>query len=913
MKQVIEFIFFPKRNRNYEKIKKGCIYDACKISRVVCPLISFVCAAFLGVSFLTPASYKGDGLMPTFRLYYLILLVGMIIDGAIVLYVLRRFDDRYRIMPTVNAFVVLLLLWWGIRMSYMDYLSFGNRMDATIYMVVSICIPFCQYVDVRVYIVFMTISNLVVTYMFLADGPANAFENTNLTDFLVFSGVQLFLGVVVYFYKYNMRGTVVIQEEQKEEISMLNSAQNRFFSNMSHEIRTPINTIIGLNEMILREDASDEINEDAQNIQAASRMLLHLINDILDMSKFESGQMELNEAPYHTGDMLSDIVGMLWIRAKEKKLDFHVDVSPDLPSELMGDEVRIKQILINVVNNAIKYTAQGSVRLSIQCEKNGNGEAYVSYTVTDTGMGIKKESIPHLFTAFKRVDTEKNKYIEGTGLGLSIVKQFVDLMGGKITVNSVYTKGSTFVIEIPQKIVSDVPVGEFDIEKRQGNRTYTHVDSFEAPEAKILVVDDTSANLMVVTKLLKCTKVQVDTATSGAEALKKTLEKKYDVILMDHKMPGMDGIECMHAIKQQTGGFSRESKIVALTANTGGDVASMYEREGFDGYLTKPVTGDDLEDAVYRMLPRDLITAFGGAHELAEESMAWIRNHKKKVMVRVTTESVADVPVSIQKRYNMDVIPHMVQTDEGLFKDDLEIDTDGLLQYMKDPDVTVLTKSPSDEDHEEFFGRQLDDANNVLHISISANVEHSGCISATRAAETFGNVTVIDSGHLSSGQGLMAIEAAKLAESGVKLDEIVLRLEKMKDHIYTSFIVDTLDFLVRQKQISEYTGRLGKAFMVHPIISLKKGKMAVSKAYMGSRERAWERYIDNVFDVPGEIDTGILFITYVGMTAKDLEWVKERAEKHVVFDEVYIQKASPAIAANCGPGTFGLLFFTKYQ
>ncbi len=912
MRKLIDFIFFQKKNPNYEKIRKGCIYDAYRISLVACPLIASIIAVFMTISYLLP-SYKIAGLMSTFRLYYIVMLVAMIINELVILYVGRQFDRRYRIMPTVNAFIVLTLLWWGIRMSYMDYLSLGH-MDATIYMVVLITIPFCQFVDVRVYIILSIISDMVVVSLFLADGPQNAYKNANLTDFFVFAGIQLLLGVVVYFYKYTMRERFLIQEEQKEEISRLNDSQNRFFSNMSHEIRTPINTIIGLNEMILREDASEEINEDAQNIQAASHMLLHLINDILDMSKFESGQMELNETKYHTGDMLSDIVGMLWIRAKEKNLAFHVDVSPDLPSELVGDEMRIKQILINVINNAIKYTSEGYVRLSIQCERTGDGIANVSYTVSDTGMGIKKESIPHLFTAFKRVDTEKNRYIEGTGLGLSIVKQFVDLMGGKITVNSVYTKGSTFIIEIPQAVASDVPVGELDMEARNSRgKSYTHVESFEAPKAKVLVVDDTSANLMVVSKLLKCTKVQIDTASSGAEALKKTVEKSYDLILMDHKMPGMDGIECMHAIKEQTGGFCRDSKIVALTANTGSDVAAMYEKEGFDGYLTKPVTGEELEDMVYRMLPRDLITVFGGGRELAEESKAWIRDHKKKVLVKVTSESVADVPVSLQKKYNITVIPHMVRTDEGLFKDEVEIETGGLLAYMRNPDVTVQTVPPSVEDHENFFAGQLDEANNILHVFVSSRVEHSGCGIAMEAAENFGNVTVLDSGHLSGGQGLMAIEAAKLAAGGMKVDDIVTRLEKMKSHIYTSFIVDTLDFLVRQKQISEVTGSMGKAFMIHPIVSLKNGKMEVSRVFLGSRERAWERYIATVFDVPGEIDKEMLFITYVGMTTKELEWVQQKAAQYAQFDNVFVQKASPAIAANCGPGTFGLLFFTKYQ
>lgn len=242
-------------------------------------------------------------------------------------------------------------------------------------------------------------------------------------------------------------------KKQKNEIEKLNQAQNRFFSSMSHEIRTPINTIIGLNEMILREDVSDEVAADAKSIQGASKMLLTLINDILDMSKLESGKMDIVPVTYDVGTMLSDIVNMIWVRAKEKDIEFHIDVDQKMPARLFGDEVRIKQILINVLNNAVKYTSEGSVTLSIQCKKPESGRAQISYSVSDTGMGIKKEAIPYLFSAFKRVDEEKNRHIEGTGLGLSIVRQLVDLMGGDIAVNSVYTKGSTFVVTLPQEIV----------------------------------------------------------------------------------------------------------------------------------------------------------------------------------------------------------------------------------------------------------------------------------------------------------------------------------------------------------------------------------------------------------------------------------------------------------------------------
>ncbi|MEE3468154.1 MAG: DegV family protein [Eubacterium sp.] len=720
-------------------------------------------------------------------------------------------------------------------------------------------------------------------------------------------GVLLYITITFMIRIYKREQKTVL--EQKEQIDALNKAQNRFFSSMSHEIRTPINTIVGLNEMILREEVSDEVAEDAANIRAASKMLLHLINDILDMSKIESGQMKLTPTAYRPGDMLSDLVGMLWLRAREKGLEFRVDVAPDVPEELLGDEVRINQVLINVINNSIKYTKEGSVTFSIQCERGEGDMATIIYTVTDTGMGIKKESIPHLFTAFKRVDEEKNRYIEGTGLGLSIVKQLVDMMGGRITVNSVYTKGSTFIIEIPQRVLSDTPIGALDTENSHRMRIreeYEH--SFEAPEARVLVVDDTAANVLVVTKLLRDTKVQIDTAGSGAEALEKTLENTYQVIFMDHMMPEMDGIECMHGIREQVGGMSREAKIVVLTANAGSENQLLYQKEGFDGYLLKPVSGDALEKELYRQLPRDMIVSLGGDEGILEESVSWIEDHRKRIPVAITTESVADLPKSITDRYHIAVLPHMVETDKGIFKDGLEIDTEGVLSFMAESDMSVQTVAPDVAAHEEFFAEQLVHANNIIHLSISSRVTHSGCIAAQEAAKAFDNVFVFDTHHLSSGQGLMVIEACRMAEEGMSPEEILAALEKLRPRVHTEFIVDDIDYLVRAHQIPPKVGRVSKSLMMHPIISLKKGKMGIGKLQVGSSDHARQRYVESLIRGAKTADRRILFVTYVGMTQKELDRIRTVVMSQVPFDEVYFQKASPAIAANCGPGTFGLLY-----
>ena len=701
-------------------------------------------------------------------------------------------------------------------------------------------------------------------------------------------------------------------KEQGEEIQGLVASQNKFFSSMSHEIRTPINTIIGLNEMILRENISDEIAENAINIRSAGKMLLNTINDILDMSKFQSGDMTLLEEEYETGSMLSDIVGMMWLRSKEKNLDFTIDVSPDVPAKLKGDEVRIKQILTNILNNAIKYTKEGYVKLFVECEKKEDRTVTMIYTVKDSGMGIKKEDIPYLFTAFKRVDESNTKHIEGTGLGLSIVKQFVDLMGGTVTVNSVYTKGSAFVVEIPQKMVSDEEIGEYNYEKRHKlEKRPEYKKHFEAPDAKLLVVDDNDSNLLVVTKLLRDTKMQIDTAKNGQEALERTLEKPYDLIFMDHLMPEMDGIEAFHAIRNQVGGRNRETNIVILTANAGAENRKLYATAGFNGYLVKPVTGEDLEAEVYRQIPRNLIKVLDDTGMESSETISWLNETRKKRRIVITTESTCDLPKKLIDKYNIVVFAYKVKTDEGIFRDGIEIDTPGLLRYMEDATKAVNPVPPSVEEYENFFAGVLANANNVIHLSLSSEFETGSFRIAKEAAGAFDRVTIVDSRHMSCSQGMMAIMAARMAEAGMGVGEIVPALEtRLYSRIHASFMLDNLSYLARSGQISKGYARFMNALMLHPISIMKKGKIVSKSVLMGSRERVWKKYIKK--SLSGfKADHTVLFVNHVGLTKKEMEWIRAEIEKKEKFNAIYFEQTSPVVAISCGPGSFGISVVEK--
>ncbi len=421
--------------------------------------------------------------------------------------------------------------------------------------------------------------------------------------FLALLLVTLLLCALFTFVTEVYRAENRIVLRQKKEIEDLNRAQKRFFSSMSHEIRTPVNAIIGLNEMTMREEIPPEVRENAQNIEAAGRLLLHTINEILDMSRLETGSVKLVSADYSTTALLSDVVSMGWSPAQEKGLAFSVRVDPALPRTLRGDEMRVRQVLLNLVNNAVKYTRQGSVTLSVSGYAEGEGTYRSVYEVRDTGIGIRQEDIPHLFTAFQRLDEEQTHGIEGTGLGLSIVRQLLELMGGSVTVESEYGKGSLFRVEIPQELADGTPVGEVDLHRPSPDRaTPPRSAAAISPGGRVLAVDDTPMNLMVVKKLLRDTPFTVDTALSGAEALEMTLENRYDLILMDHQMPGMDGIECLRRIREQEGGLCRSARAVCLTANAGAEMERLCLEAGFDSYLAKPVRGKQLEEALARLM-----------------------------------------------------------------------------------------------------------------------------------------------------------------------------------------------------------------------------------------------------------------------------------------------------------------------
>lgn len=418
------------------------------------------------------------------------------------------------------------------------------------------------------------------------------------------------LSIIFMYFSLENPDMALIDELnlQRQKADSANQAKAEFLAHMSHEIRTPINAILGMNEMILRECTDSEIINYASQIQNAGTSLLAIVNDILDFSKIESGKVEILPLEYGTASLFHDLIVLTKLRAESKHLKLCASISPEIPSKLFGDEIRIKQIVTNFLSNAVKYTKEGSITVTATSEPAGEHSIKLIIKVTDTGIGIRKEDIPKLFTSFERLDYKQNRHIEGTGLGMAISKQLVTAMHGEITVESQYQKGSTFTAIIPQAIIDDTPIGNLGqrFEQLQKKPKGEGVN-FTAQNASVLIVDDNAVNIAVVSGLLKKTKVSITSATSGEECLSLVKQQHFDIIFMDHLMPSMDGVQTLANMKSMPDNLCQTTPVIVLTANAVSGAKEMYLSSGFTDYLSKPVDPMKLETLLLEYLPADFI------------------------------------------------------------------------------------------------------------------------------------------------------------------------------------------------------------------------------------------------------------------------------------------------------------------
>lgn len=539
---------------------------------------------------------------------------------------------RYLVVP--SGLVFLAVLFDGIMMR-----CFPNKDWLLNYIMVLTVVFMCTVVAVTPYVFPITMTAFVIPVLMsvvfgnnrmtaataascsvcvILTGIWRNIDGTDTDRYYVVQEVVISLGIIFMslivagivnslITEQNHRLLDALRKEKRsqQEAEAANMAKSSFLANMSHEIRTPINAILGMNEMILREEKDPAIRGYAGNIQASGNSLLSIVSDVLDISKIESGKLEIIPVDYEVNSLISDCCNMAACRAKAKELELLVECADNVPMKLCGDETHIRQIIMNLLTNAVKYTEKGTVKLIVS-GRFTDGGFVLKVDVSDTGIGIAEENLPQLFTQFQRFDLQRNRNIEGTGLGLSIVKRLCDLMSGTITARSVLGSGSTFTVELPQKVVDSTPCGGVNLNYSAGaEHEYHH--SFEAPEAKILAVDDLPVNLLVIANLLKETRIKIDTAGSGRECLDKCSQQKYDLILMDHMMPEMDGVQTFEKLHGDKSSPNFETPVIMLTANALAGMREQYMDVGFADYVSKPVRGAKLEEAIRRNLPESLI------------------------------------------------------------------------------------------------------------------------------------------------------------------------------------------------------------------------------------------------------------------------------------------------------------------
>lgn len=436
----------------------------------------------------------------------------------------------------------------------------------------------------------------------------------------------LVISVLLYIMTNYKKKTLLAQElnQKAESETAANEAKSAFLSNMSHEIRTPINAVLGMNEMILRESNEPNVIEYSTNIRTAGNTLLGIINDILDFSKIEAGKMEIIPVDYDLSSVLNDLVNMIHTRADAKGLDVTVDFNQETPKILFGDEVRVKQVITNILTNAVKYTEKGSVTFSVSFERiEEDPDSVLLYVaVKDTGIGIKPEDMDKLFSKFERIEEKRNRNVEGTGLGMAITLNLLAKMDSSLQVESTYGVGSTFYFKLKQRVVKWEPLGDYKASYQalmKAQKKYH--EKFTAPEALVLVVDDNPMNLTLFKSLVKKTQVKIDTGNDGDEGLLLAREKKYDIIFLDHMMPRKDGIETLHELQAQKDGKNVDTPVICLTANAISGAREQYMEAGFDDYLTKPIDAGKLEDMLLEYLPEEKIREAGAEETEVQDTL----------------------------------------------------------------------------------------------------------------------------------------------------------------------------------------------------------------------------------------------------------------------------------------------------
>lgn len=705
-----------------------------------------------------------------------------------------------------------------------------------------------------------------------------------------------------------------IIEKQRKALVEVNKSKDEFYSNFSHEIRNPLNAIIGLNELTARRTDDEEIIANSDAIERSGKLLLNLVGDILDLSQIRMGSMRLDIHPYKTREIFDEITDIIAIKAKEKNLNFVIEIDPNIPGVMEGDDKRITQILLNLLTNAVKYTFEGEVKLSIVEERRMNDTVRIRTSVSDTGIGIKKENIAHLFETYKRFDGEINASVEGHGLGLSIAKELVDMMNGELTVDSVYTKGTTFTFIVDQKAIGPSTVGDLDIlgsNSRKKTKEFKYEHSFEAPEARVLVVDDDELNRKVVMRLLASTGLKMDEAESGKKALKLTSQKNYSVILLDYMMPEMNGLETLKAIRAQDGGLCRETPAIALTGATMPEYEKNQVDMLFSKSLMKPITGAILEKSILACLPEELVEyKKDSTVEVNREIEAKIIKERKS-KVRITIDCACDLPKEIVSDNDIDMMYLYIRTENARFMDTIEVDSNNLSGFLTDGETKVRPDSASVDEYERFFGEELNKAQEIIHLSLGSTFGNS-YNTALKAAEGFSHVHVIDTEQISGGLGLLALTAAKWVREGKNADEICENLLGLRKYVVTNFVLPLPDLFNQKGLIGTFATKALTVFKLHPVLHIAKNTVVITMTMIGNQNAMIRKHVRYNMLYKSKImsDTDVIF-NHVGLSVRQQDYALSELKRYFDKDKIIISRASVSVACCVGMGAISMAFYWK--
>ncbi|MBQ6902993.1 MAG: DegV family protein [Lachnospiraceae bacterium] len=716
-----------------------------------------------------------------------------------------------------------------------------------------------------------------------------------------------------------------LEEGEIVEMMSMQKRSEDFLANVSHELRTPINAVLGIGSVIRQDAAGGAEEANAEEIYRAGRCLSTQVEDMLDYTELDTGTITVIKEPYDISSVLNDVAVRLGLRNAQFPFEVRMEIDSELPARLTGDANIVKKLLRLSIGRALADTEEGTVEIRVYGRKREYG-INLDIEVKDTGQGLTKAQLEDARSEKYRVLSERTTSSMGLGLTFPIMNGLAEAMGGFCNISSVWGEGTRVHISIPQGADENAGVAVFSPDALSAAEQPQTDVSFEG--LRVLVVDDEPMNLTVAESIFSGYGMAVETAGSGEEAIRMAQDNNYQIIFMDHMMPGMDGVECMHRIRSLREDETARARFVALTANASSTAREMFFAEGFDAFLAKPIDRMELirvlktvSDGVFFTRPdpagqeREILTEQQNQIELlhlAHNTAPVTKVHNEtgdgeKHAVQIAVDSGSDLPAAWVEYYRIAVINNHIRTDRGVFEDVLELNSSALFRYMDGADHTMHSDPPSVEEFRDFFARLLEKAGRVVFITLGKHASKS-FERASAAAKQFRQVTVIDSGHLSSAAGMLAVYAAHLSQTEPVTDGFFDKTDQFRQRIRCSLLLDNTGYMARNGKIGAGTHKVMQAFLLHPVITAKNGAISTAKIFMGNPASVREKYIRYAFARENRIDPSLVIVVYAGLPDSERKEIGAAVLKQMPAARIVFQELSAALAGNAGPGTFGFIY-----